>query len=41
VIGGHCKIYSRAGQGTRVEMSVAINHAVSPVVAIGRDDNAG
>jgi signal transduction histidine kinase/ligand-binding sensor domain-containing protein len=40
-VGGHCKIHSRAGQGTRVEMSVALNHAASPVVAIGRDDNAG
>jgi signal transduction histidine kinase len=37
-VGGHCKIHSAAGTGTRVEMSVAIDYAVSPVVAIGRDE---
>ncbi len=37
-IGGHCKIHSAGGQGTRVEMSVDINYAASPVMAIGRDD---
>jgi signal transduction histidine kinase len=39
-VGGHCKIHSAAGQGTRVEMSVAINYTASPVMAIGRDEYA-
>jgi signal transduction histidine kinase/ligand-binding sensor domain-containing protein len=40
-VGGHCKIQSVAGQGTRVEMSVAIHHAASPVVAIGQNELTG
>ncbi len=36
-IGGHCAVQSSPGQGTRVEMSLAINGAGSPVVAIGRE----
>jgi len=39
-VGGHCKIHSAAGVGTRVEMSVGIQYIASPVVAIGRDDYA-
>jgi signal transduction histidine kinase/ligand-binding sensor domain-containing protein len=40
-VGGRCRISSVAGQGTRVEMSVAINHTASPVVAIGQNDLTG
>ncbi len=40
-VGGRCKINSVAGEGTRVEMSVAINHAASPVVASGQGDLTG
>jgi signal transduction histidine kinase len=36
-VGGHCKIQSLDGQGTQVEMSVAIKEVASPVVAIGRN----
>ena len=39
-VGGHCKIHSASGVGTRVEMSVGIQYIASPVVAIGRDDYA-
>ena len=39
-VGGHCKIHSAAGRGTRVEMSVAIDYMASPVMAIGRDEYA-
>jgi len=34
-IGGRCEIHSRPGHGTRVEMTVALPHGASPVVAIG------
>lgn len=33
-IGGHCVVYSSPGQGTRVEMTLGLNGAVSPIVAI-------
>ncbi len=36
-VGGHCEIQSLEGQGTRVELSVTIKDAVSPVVAIGQN----
>ncbi len=39
-VGGHCKIHSAAGAGTRVEMSVGIQYVASPVMAIGHDDYA-
>jgi signal transduction histidine kinase len=38
-IGGRCRIHSEPGRGTRVEMTVAITYAASPVMAIGRDEN--
>jgi ligand-binding sensor domain-containing protein/signal transduction histidine kinase len=38
-IGGRCQIHSAAGQGTRVEMTVAITYVASPVVAIGQDED--
>jgi signal transduction histidine kinase/ligand-binding sensor domain-containing protein len=34
-VGGRCEIHSAAGGGTRVEMTVAIHAAASPVMAIG------
>ena len=37
-VGGHCQIQSVAGEGTRVAMSVAIQHTASPVVASGQND---
>ena len=37
-VGGRCEIHSSATQGTRVEMTVAISHAASPVVVIGQED---
>ena len=37
-VGGRCQIYGQPGQGTRVEMTVALPHAASPVMAIGRDE---
>ena len=40
-VGGHCKIHSDAGQGTRVEMTVTSHHVASPVVVIGRNDLTG
>lgn len=40
-VGGRCKIHSVAGQGTRVEMSVALNLAASPVVVSGQNDLTG
>jgi len=33
-VGGRCEIHSAAGQGTRVEMTVFLKNAASPVVAI-------
>ena len=38
-VGGRCVIHSETGRGTRVEMTAAINIAVSPVMAIGPDDH--
>jgi ligand-binding sensor domain-containing protein/signal transduction histidine kinase len=40
-VAGRCDIHSRPGHGTRVEMTVAIRPAASPVLAIGREDNSG
>ena len=37
-VGGRCEIHSVAGQGTRVELTVFLKDAASPVVAIGRDE---
>jgi len=34
-VGGRCEIHSAAGQGTRVEMTVAIHPVASPVMVIG------
>jgi len=39
-VGGRCEIHSAAGRGTRVELTVFIKHATSPVVAIGGTENA-
>jgi signal transduction histidine kinase/ligand-binding sensor domain-containing protein len=36
-VGGRCEIHSLAGRGTRVEMTVAIHPAASPVMAIGQN----
>jgi signal transduction histidine kinase len=36
-VAGRCEIHSRPGHGTRVEMTVALQPAASPVLAIGRD----
>ena len=33
-IGGHCMVHSSPGRGTRVEMTLGLNGAVSPIVAI-------
>jgi signal transduction histidine kinase len=38
-VGGTCKIHSVAGQGTRVEMTVILKNAASPVVAIGAEES--
>jgi signal transduction histidine kinase/ligand-binding sensor domain-containing protein len=40
-IGGRCKIHSPPGQGTRVELTVAVGSAASPVVVIGREEKNG
>jgi signal transduction histidine kinase len=37
-VGGWCEIHSDAGRGTRVEMTVFLKNAASPVVAIGTDE---
>ena len=37
-VGGRCEIHSTVGQGTRVEMTVFLKNAASPVVAIGTDE---
>ena len=37
-IAGRCEIHSQPGQGTRVAMTVALDIAASPVVAIGPDE---
>jgi len=37
-VGGRCEIHSTTGQGTRVEMTVFLKNAASPVVAIGTDE---
>jgi ligand-binding sensor domain-containing protein/signal transduction histidine kinase len=37
-VGGRCEIHSPAGQGTRVELTVFLKNAASPVVAIGADE---
>jgi signal transduction histidine kinase/ligand-binding sensor domain-containing protein len=34
-IGGNCSMESTLGKGTRVEMTIALNGSISPVVAIG------
>jgi signal transduction histidine kinase/ligand-binding sensor domain-containing protein len=39
-VGGRCQIHSDAGQGTRVEMTVATNPPVSPDRETGTDDYA-
>ncbi len=36
-VGGRCEIHSDAGRGTRVELTVFLKKAASPVVAIGTD----
>jgi signal transduction histidine kinase len=36
-VGGRCGIHSVVRQGTRVEMTVTINHTASPVMAIGQN----
>jgi signal transduction histidine kinase/ligand-binding sensor domain-containing protein len=36
-VGGRCEIHSSAGRGTRVELTVAIHPAASPVMAIGEN----
>jgi len=36
-IGGRCVMHSTAGQGTRVELTVAMSGVASPVVAIGSE----
>ncbi len=40
-VGGRCKINSVAGQGTRVEMAVALNSSASPIVVSGQNDLNG
>jgi signal transduction histidine kinase len=40
-VGGRCEIRSGAGGGTRVEMTVAIHPAASPVMAIGESRPVG
>ena len=37
-VGGRCEIHSTAGKGTRVELTVFLKNAASPVVAIGTDE---
>ena len=37
-VGGRCEIHSVAGKGTRVELTVFLKDAASPVVVIGRDE---
>jgi signal transduction histidine kinase len=39
-IGGRCVVQSAAGQGTRVELTVTMNGATSPVVATGRNGDS-
>jgi signal transduction histidine kinase/ligand-binding sensor domain-containing protein len=39
-IGGRCEIHSVAGQGTRIEMTVAMKPEASPVVVSGRGGEA-
>jgi len=34
-IGGNCTTESSLGKGTRVEMTIALNGEISPVMAIG------
>jgi len=36
-IGGRCTVHSAPGQGTRVEMSVRLEPAASPIVAMGQE----
>jgi len=38
-IGGRCQVHSEPGQGTRVELTVFLKAAASPVVAIGADES--
>jgi len=38
-VGGTCKIHSVAGRGTRVELTVFLKSAASPVVAIGAEES--
>lgn len=40
-VGGRCEIRGAAGGGTRVEMTVAIHPAASPVMAIGKSRPVG
>jgi signal transduction histidine kinase/ligand-binding sensor domain-containing protein len=40
-VGGRCEIRSHPGRGTRVEMTVAIHPAASPVMAIGENPPGG
>ncbi len=37
-VGGECRMQSSPGKGTRIEMSVAFNGKLSPVMAIGADE---
>ncbi len=37
-VGGECRMESSPGQGTRIQMSVAFNGKLSPVMAIGADE---
>lgn len=38
-VGGECIVHSSSGEGTRVEMTVFTNEAISPVMAIGREES--
>lgn len=40
-VGGHCRIQSEPGQGTRVELTVILKPEASPVVAIGGEATEG
>lgn len=37
-VGGQCVVQSSSGEGTRVEMNVSLNGAISPIMAIGPDE---
>jgi signal transduction histidine kinase/ligand-binding sensor domain-containing protein len=37
-VGGRCAVSSAPGEGTRIEMTINLNIAASPIVAIGQND---